>query len=200
MKLMNIALSAVAASVLAWGSAAHATTYQFGTNISGNGGPAFGHFADVTVTDTDSDGNWEFTIDAFGLNAVFGGTSSFISLLGVDDGFGHQPTSVSGASGPFGGVTFNAAGPGSPLGFLDYSFDFPTSGSNGGADRITNGEVVSWVAHGMGTFSDIPNNLFVMHVQESAPGTSDWYIPPVPEPETYAMRPLQNYCFLEISE
>ena len=188
MELKNIALSAVTAGVLIWGGAAQAATYQFGTNISGNGGPAFGHFADVTVTDADADGNWEFSINAFGLNAVFGGTSSFITLLGVDTGFGHEPTSVSSISGPVGSVGLGTGPIGSPLGPLDYGFAFPTSGKGGGVLRLTDGEVVSWVANGMGTFTDIPADMFVIHVQGiGTAGVSDWYISPVPEPETYAM-------------
>lgn len=189
MELKNIALSAVAASVLVWGGAAQAATYEFGTNISGNGGPAFAHFADVTVTDADADGNWEFSINAFGLDLL--GSGAFIRLLGVDAGFGHEPTSVSPVTGPVGGISFlpGPAGLGSPLGPLDYGFAFPTSGTGGGVLRLTDGETVSWVANGMGTFADIPADMFVMHVQGigDTGAISDWYVSPVPEPETYAM-------------
>ena len=189
MELKNIALSVVAASVLMWGGASQAATYQFGTNISFNGGPLFAHFADVTVTDADADGNWEFSVNAFGLDLL--GSGAFIRLLGVDDGFGHQPTSVSGVSGPVGFVNLlpGPAGLGSPLGQLDYGFAFPTSGAGGGLARLTDGETVSWVANGMGTFEDIPAGMFAMHVQGIGDNASisDFYVSPVPEPETYAM-------------
>lgn len=180
MKLKNIVLSAVAVSALMLGSAANATTYNFGSNLSNNAPPLFAHFADLTVTDSDTDGNWEFTLDVFGLDLI--GSSAFVSGVFVDFGFGHEPTGTSAHSGPA-DMTFDDTG--SPY---DYAFRFETSNKDGGIHRLTDGEVFSWVGDGMGTLADFAPGQVLIHVQGIGDADeSDWYVSPVPEPETYAM-------------
>lgn len=188
MSISKLISALVIAGLFSVGSV-QATTYQFGQLTSGSDpAPSPVHFADLTIADGDADGNWEFTLSALGLNSTFG-NDSFIGGLHVveNTGVGTQPSGVSGVSG---GATVNFFDNNTGGGGLqyDYSFKFGPSAAN----RLTDGESVSWVANNMGTFSSFADGQLALHVQGiDLPGfsgtNSAWYISPVPEPETYAM-------------
>lgn len=186
MELKNIALSAVAASVLVWGGAAQAATYQFGTNLSG-AGPAFANIATLDITDN-LDGTWTFDLAVNDLVAIFGGTAPFVGVMAIDGAtpFDPPPPPVSAAviSGVSGGVTSVAIGPGGgPTGVFDYRYGF----GGGEANRLTSGESLTWTVSDY-TGIGLPNDgQIALHIQGMAAGESGWYVSPVPEPETYAM-------------
>lgn len=187
MMLKKLAISIVATGAFIIGSGAQASTYHFGTLTSGSDpAPSPVHFADLTIVDSNADGNWEFSLSALGLNAIFG-NGAFISGLHVvsGTGVGTQPTSVSGVSG---GSTVNLLTNNTGGGGLSYDYRFIFGPAL--ANRLTDGETVNWVANNMGTFSSFSDGQLALHMQgiTSYPGTSSaWYISPVPEPETYAM-------------
>jgi hypothetical protein len=165
----------VLAAVLALGAgSAGATTYTFGTLLSGTGAPTSVTFATLTATVDGSDVH--FTLDATGLD-LFAGSEPFIGSLAID---GTQTGSVTGVGG--GGVSDVSLRPGGgPGGSFDFRFRLGTPGQ----DRLTDGETVSWTwLGGAGNYTDI-----ALHVQgiDYAGTTSAWYVSAVPEPATWAL-------------
>lgn len=180
MILRKLTISVIAVGFLICGSAAQATTYQFGQLLAGNG-PINPYFADLEITDNGG-GNWTFTLSALDLSAIFG-SSSFIGSMAVD---GVKPTSISTDVG--GGVTsVNLQNGGGPTGIYDFRYDM----INPKNDKLTEFESVTWHVGGLGSTA-LPgyNGELALHVQGiGSNGDSAWYIAtsPVPEPETYAM-------------
>lgn len=179
----KLAMSIIATGAFIIGSSAQASTYHFGQLTSGSDpAPSPVHFADLTITDSNADGNWEFSLSALGLDTLFN-PGAFIGGLYVVEGtgVGSEPTSVSGVSGDATvDLKTNEVGGGGL--HYDYRFIF----GPGGANKLTDGETVSWVANNMGTFSSFSDGQLALHVQ-GLTTDSAWYISPVPEPETYAM-------------
>ncbi len=180
MILRKITISIIAVGFLICGSAAQATTYQFGQLLAGTG-PTNPYFADLEITDNGS-GNWTFTLSALDLNTIFG-SSSFIGSMAVD---GIKPTFISTDAG--GGVTaVKLQNGGGPTGIYDFRYDM----INPRNDKLTGLESVTWHVGGLGSTS-LPgyNGELALHVQGiGSNGDSAWYTAtsPVPEPETYAM-------------
>ena len=177
MILRKLIVSIMTAGFIIFGSNVHATTYQFGQLLAGNG-PANPHFADLEITD-DGGGNWTFTLSALDLDTIFG-TDSFIGSLAVD---GVKTTSISTDAG--GGVAnVSIQNGGGPTGIFDFRYDL----INPQNDKLTGFESVTWHVGGLGSSALPSNGDLALHVQGiGTNGDSAWYISPVPEPETYAM-------------
>lgn len=177
MILRKLMLSIVTVGFLIFGSAAQATTYQFGTLLAGNG-PSPVHFADLDITDNGG-GDWTLTLTTLDLNAIFG-SASFLGSIAVD---GQMPTSISTVAG--GGVTnVSLQNGGGPTGVFDFRYGF----INPANDKLTANESVTWHVSGMTGINLPVNGELAAHVQGiGTNGDSAWYISPVPEPETYAM-------------
>jgi len=186
-------MSLIAAGLIALGSQAQAATYHFGQLTNGSDpAPSPVHFADLTIEDSNADGNWEFTLTALGLNSIFG-LDSFIGGLYVVEGtgIGSQPSGVSGVTGDA-SVNLDTTNVGGGGLHYDYSFNFGTPGPTLQQTRLTDSETVSWIADGMGVFAPFADGQLALKMQginlDQYPDTnSAWYISPVPEPETYAM-------------
>lgn len=174
MTLRKLVISMIATSAFVFGSAAQATTYSFGTLLSG-GGPANVHLADLDINDLGS-GHWSFSLYNIDLS-VFG-SGAFIGSMAVD---GATPSSVTTVAG--GGVSSVSTSPaGGPGGSFDFRYVL-----GGGSDKLQTTEAISWDAFGLGSSLPINGDL-ALHVQgTSFSPSSAWYISPVPEPETYAM-------------
>lgn len=164
----------VLAAVLALcAGSASATTYTFGTLLSGTGAPTSLTFATLTANVVGND--VQFTLDASGLD-LFTGNAPFIGSLAID---GTRTGSVGGVSGGVADVNIRSGG--GPGG----NFDFRFAIGGPGQDRLTDGESVSWTWFGgAGNYTDV-----ALHVQGiDYPGaTSAWYVSAVPEPATWAL-------------
>jgi hypothetical protein len=152
---------------------ASATTYTFGTLLSGSGAPTNVTFATLTADVVGND--VQFTLDASGLD-LFAGSTPFIGSLAID---GTRTGSVSDVSGGVNNVALRpGGGPGG-------NFDFRFAIGLGAGDRLTDGESVSWTwVGGAGNYTDI-----ALHVQGIDYGStsSAWYVSAVPEPATWAL-------------
>ena len=199
--LKFLALAALASATMS-AQAQTTYTYDFGTLLSGSFTPSQ-TFASLSVSTTDHT-SFTFHLEAFDLNAIFY-PGSFIGKVAVNVASGADPiaSSVALAPGTWGvsqvGLNASSAGPGGST-VWDFNFTYPTSGSNGGAQRLTANEEVEWVASFSSPigFSTPP---FAVHVQAlDAAGNSAWYTPttPIPEPETYAML-LAGLALLAVS-
>jgi hypothetical protein len=164
----------VLAAVLALcAGSAGATTYTFGTLLSGSGAPTSLTFATLTADVVGSD--VQFTLDASGLSG-FTGAAPFIGSLAID---GTRTGSVTGVTGGVADVSLRPGG--GPGGNFDFRFAIGGSGQ----DRLTSGETVSWTwVGGAGNDTDV-----ALHVQGiDYPGASSaWYVSAVPEPATWAL-------------
>lgn len=194
MKLKNFALSAVAASVLMWGGATQAATYNFGTKLSGDG-PVFADVATLDITDN-LDGSWTFDLSVSNLDAIFGdntagGVEPFIRFMSIAGGKPFDPpppptTSavISGIAGDVDTVAIaNGGGPsGGPGDNFDYRYNLGDSGN-----RLLSNESVTWTVSDYTGISLPSDGQIALHIQGMTDGGSGWYISPVPEPETYAM-------------
>lgn len=199
MKLRKLAFAPIAVLGVALASFAlpsHATTYNwgFGQLLSGSFTPSQ-TFATLSAATTDNT-HFVFDLKAKDLNALFT-SGAFISALAVSDtnvGSAADPTSVSILPGTWGvssvGLKANASGPGGSK-VWDFDFTLPTSGANGGSQRLTALEEVQWTT----TFTTaifFNDPAFAIHMLglTNAQGGSAWYtstVSQVPEPETYAM-------------
>jgi hypothetical protein len=154
---------------------ASATTDTYGDLLSGTFQPD-STFASMTYTNIDN--VYSFTLSAFDLDAIFN-TGSFIGSIAVD------AQSMPTISNVVGDTVVSVANGSGPSGVFDFRFDL--TGPN--KTRLTANESVSWDA----TFSEFVSldaNSFSLHVQglSQEQGGSAWYTAsPVPEPETYAM-------------
>lgn len=187
--LMAATIAASLCGAAGGAAAAQSYSFDFGMLLSGTYQPT-DTFASMSVASAD-DLTFTFNLTTYDLNSRFT-SGAFISRALFNTASGADPISLSFLSGDVTGVslTTNPAQVGS-IGF-DFGSVFPTSGSNGGAARLTANEQVSWSV----TFGSVQTSLFAdpaaaLHVQglTTGQGGSAWYTPtaPVPEPETYAM-------------
>lgn len=99
--------------------------------------------------------------------------------MAVDNASTFAGLATSNASGGVSSVGKNPGG--GPGGAFDFRYVF-----GGGADKLVEGESVSWDVAGM--FGTPGNGQLALHVQGIGPNdNSAWYVSSVPEPETYAM-------------
>lgn len=161
-----------------------AVTATFGTPLSGTGPTTT--FASLTYNQVGDGDDWQFTLTADDLASIFAASGAFIGSMAVDVP-GSSPSYGSGLAmtGVSGGVsTVEAKNGGGPTGVFDFRIDF-----GGGSDRLTSNESVSWTwtDSGYSSFSQLA--LHVQGLDGNTAGYSEsiWYIPVVPEPETYAL-------------
>lgn len=175
-------------SVFLFSLAAQATTYTFGTLLSGSYQPS-ANFATLTVDGSGS--AYTFTLSSNNLNTLFT-NGAFIGSIAVDTtsdlkltGKNADTVNVSNISG---GVTkLSTSNAGGPTGIWDFRFVL----GQGANDRLTALETVSWSVN----FSKaVTIDSVALHVQglTSGQGESAWYVvsSPVPEPELPAMLSL----------
>lgn len=154
---------------------ANATVDTYGDLLSGTYQPD-ATFATMTYTNVDN--VYSFTLTAYDLDAIFT-DGSFIGSIAVDAD--SQPV----ISNVVGDTVVSVTNGGGPTGIFDFRFDLTGSDQT----RLTANETVSWDA----TFAQpvtLTSDSFTLHVQglTVAQGESGWYTAtPVPEPETYAM-------------
>lgn len=182
-------------AAFAWPAQATLYTWDFGDLLSGSFVPG-GTFARLTANTTNNR-DFLFDLQTYDMNALFT-NGAFLTALSVSDtntGKAADPTSVAIAPGTWGvssvGLKANASGPGGSK-VWDFNFTYPTSGSQGGALRLTAFEEVQWNAvFSVDTFFNDP--AFAIHVQglTNPQGGSAWYTsnevvapgPPVAVPE-----------------
>jgi hypothetical protein len=202
-KVRKFSVLAGALIVLGFTTTASAAvyTYTFGDRIDTQGnsdfGPATpGDFATLLFDDVTK----QFTLSL--INPAFSTafpSGAYVDDLAVNYNDGAQgnpsPVTASAISGGVSAISANSStGP--------YSGSDPfTWGIGNGANRLTNGESVTWTASGLDNSWLVNYNppiltgdgTFALHVNRSGDGveTNSWYratlVTAVPEPETYAM-------------
>lgn len=195
----SVLVSALIALAFTSAASAAVYTYTFGNEIdsSDDGPTAPGNFATLLFDDVAK----QFTLSLLSptfANAFLSGAYVDALAVNYNNGAPGNPSPVA-ASGISGGVSVVAAnssnGP--------YSGNDPFTWRIGnGANRLTNGESVTWTASGLNVswlvnYNPTPvltgDGTFALHVERSGPGadTDSWYratlVTAVPEPETYAM-------------
>ncbi|MDO8414294.1 MAG: PEP-CTERM sorting domain-containing protein [Gallionellaceae bacterium] len=177
--------------LLALSSAAQATatSYEFGTLITGySGAPTSPDFGQLVATDNGG-GNWSFTLSTNSNFESYFGPNAFIGAMAVD--FAPPPEhpgdtiGISGVSSSVTGLTVGVSSGGGPGGDFDFRYRF-----GGGSTRLEgDNQYVSWNASGMvGTIEYLGLHLQSAGKDGCEKGSA-WYGPisAVPEPDTYAL-------------
>ncbi len=177
MKPKNLSISLLAAVFMMLSSGAQARWANLAfLQLYDGAGPANTHLAQLDIYDLGG-GEWLFRL--YDINLSIFGSAAYISSMAV---FGPEPDSI--ATVPGGGVNEVDKSPDrGPFGFLSFSYTFDK-----GSDKLMNGEEISWNVYGISYPNDDHLFKFALHVQETnySPDSA-WYIPLVPEPQTYAM-------------